>query len=379
LRRRLPPDRSLVATAIAGASFLVAWGLIHRGFWAQSPIIDTPTYQRYGDAIVHGRLPYRDFSVEYPPGALPVFAFPSLFDDYATAFAWLMAFCGVLLVAAVSLMRTTAALYVAISPLLVGSLMLSRFDLWPALLTAAALAALLGGHDRLGWGLLGGAVAAKVWPAVLVPVVATWAWRRRRLRAAWVGVLVLAICVVPFALLAPHGLWASVRGQASRPLQIESLAASVLTAFGDPHVITTHGSQNIAGHGNVSFAIAALQLAALLAIWIGFARGPATDDRMMRYSAASVCAFIAFGKVLSPQFLIWLVPLVPLVRGMRGAVAVALLTAALILTQVWFPRRYWDYVYGHELAGVVFARDLVLVALVAVLALPARAAKPARP
>jgi hypothetical protein len=51
--------------------------------------------------------------------------------------------------------------------------------------------------------------------------------------------------------------------------------------------------------------------------------------------------------------------------------ATALLTAALVLTQVWFPWRYWRYVGQFHLAGVVLARDLALVALLGVLAWPA--------
>jgi hypothetical protein len=117
-----------------------------------------------------------------------------------------------------------------------------------------------------------------------------------------------------------------------------------------------------------------LQVATLVALWIAFAHGPATGDRLLRYSAAAVCAFIAFGKVLSPQFLLWLIPLVPLVRGRRGLAATALLTVALVLTQAWFPRRYWDYVYAFHNAGAVFARNLALVALLLVLVLPDRVA-----
>jgi hypothetical protein len=93
---------------------------------------------------------------------------------------------------------------------------------------------------------------------------------------------------------------------------------------------------------------------------------------LIRFAAAAVCAFVAFGKVLSPQFLLWLVPLVPLVAGRRGLAAASLLTAALVLTQVWFPQRYWDYAGPFHLAWVVLLRDLVLVALVVVLAWPNR-------
>ena len=73
--------------------------------------------------------------------------------------------------------------------------------------------------------------------------------------------------------------------------------------------------------------------------------------------------------MLSPQFLIWLLPLVPLVRGRRGLYAGGLLALALVLTQVWFPFRYWRLVYDFDAltSWLVLARDLVLVALLVVL------------
>jgi uncharacterized membrane protein len=371
------PSKPEVAVA-AGGLFLLCWGLVHLGFWSHGALVDWPTYQRYGDAILnHGRVPYRDFAVEYPPGALAVVILPAAFGNYAAAFAWEMAACGLVLVALVTAIRREAAFYVALAPLLAGSLILSRFDLWPALLTVAALAALLRERHGLGWALLGAAVAAKLWPLVLVPLALVWSYRAGRSRAALAGLAVAAAAFVPFALVAPHGLWDSVRGQASRPLQIESLGASLFTAFGHPHVISSHGSQNVAGHGAIATLFALLQIATLVALWIAFARGPATGDRLLRYSAAAVCAFIAFGKVLSPQFLIWLIPLVPLVRGRRGCAATALLTVALVLTQVWFPRRYWDYVNAFHNADAVLARNLALVTLLVVLAWPDRVARAA--
>ncbi len=373
LTRRLLPSAEALA---AGGLFLACWGLVHRWFWANGQLVDWPTYRTYGDAILHhGRVPYRDFAVEYPPGALPPFIAAAPFGDYAGAFAWLMAACGVALVFVVARIKPAAAFFVALAPVLAGALILSRFDLWPALLATAALAALLAERHRLGWGLLGAAVAAKLWPLVLVPLALVWSIRRGRGWAAVVGVVVLALAFLPFVVVAPHGVWTSLRGQASRPLQVESLGAALFMSFGHPTVISSHGSQNVAGHGGVAAVFGVAQVVVLVALWVAFARGPATTERFLRFSAAAVCAFIAFGKVLSPQFLLWLIPIVPLVRGRRGLAATGLLMVALILTQVWFPQRYWDYADSYHLAGVVLVRDLVLVVLLVVLVFPLTAVR----
>ncbi len=367
-------SRQWTDALLAAGLFLACFGLVHTWFWSHGELVDWPTYQSYGSAIVdHHRVPYRDFTVEYPPGALPVFVLPAYFADYAHALEWVIAVCGVTLVGVLAFVRREAAYYAALAPLLVGSLILSRYDLWPALLLVAALAALLADRDTIGWAFLGAAVAAKLWPLVVVPPAVSWSVRRGHTRSVVAGVAVAAIAFVPFAAIAPHGVWHMLASQGSRPLQVESLGAAFLTTFGDPHVVTTHGSQNLAGHGALAAMISAVGTLAVVSVWLGFARGPLTPERYLRFSVAAVCAFVAFDKVLSPQYLLWLIPLVPLVRGRRGLVATALLTVACVLTQVWFPQRYFAYANDFRLAWVVLLRDMVLVALFAALVTPRRA------
>ena len=393
-----PADTSfaVAATLAAATLFLVGWGVLHRGFFTHDKIIDTPVYERYGSAIDSGQVPYRDFALEYPPGALPVFVLPALGgahgDAFRRRFEAEMAFLGEMIVicAAVALVALgagrrwlLAALgFVALAAVALGPVVLSRFDLWPAALTLAALAALVSGRLRLGHLALGAAIAAKLYPAVLVPLTLVYVWRRSGRREAVIcGALlvgVVAAAFVPFLVLAPHGVWHSFWTQVSRPLQIESLGAALLLAahhtFGlGLRMDSSHGSQNLGGAApdTLAVALSVLQLAALLATWILFARGRATRERLLLASAAALVAFVALGKVLSPQFLIWLIPVVPLVYGRRGLVAAALLAAVLLVTQLWFPYRYWDLAlhFGALQSWLVLLRDLLLVALFVVLAL----------
>jgi uncharacterized membrane protein len=398
-------SRSLLALWFASALvFLGAWAQIHHGAYERSQIIDTPVYQSYGDLIVQGKLPYRDFGVEYPPGALPIFALPSLGhsgpaedgvrEDYRTRFELLMVFCGLLVLAATaftlravgaSFLRSALALgAIALAPLLLGSMVYSRFDYWPAAVTAVALALAASGRRRWAAVALGVAVAIKVYPAALVPLLLVEAWKRRgrgealRCLALMAGAALLLY--VPFLVASPSGVWESIHKQTGRPLQIETLGAALLIAghhlFGlGVSVSNGFGSQNLASRfsGIAATLTTIAELAALLLVWVRYARSKdESADELLRYAAAAVVAFVAFGKVLSPQFMIWLVPLVALVAGRRGVLAGALLAFALWLTLYWFPGRYWAFVNELKpgLTTVVLLRDLLLVAVCAVLVWP---------
>jgi hypothetical protein len=370
------------AIAAAAALFVGAWLLLHVGFWRHDQIVDTPVYQHYGDLMAQGKVPYRDFTPEYPPLALPVFALPSLvtdgFDHFSTAFQVELAVLGVGLVVAVGLAGASvlALELFALFPLVLGTVVLTRFDLWPALLTAVALAALVRGRDRLGAGVLGAATAAKLYPAVLLPLALVWTWKRRGRREARIAlaafVAVVLVVYVPFLVLGAHGVLESLSRQLSRPLQIESLGAGILLALHQAFGLhlewsSGSGSQNLVGTlpDALAWGQTVLQAVAFVAIWIRFARGPATRERLVRHAAAAVVAFVALGKVLSPQFMIWLVPLVALV----GGAPLALLGGALVLTQLWFPFRYWSLVKEFDplASWLVAGRDLVLVALLVAL------------
>jgi hypothetical protein len=375
--------RPVVRALATSALFLAAWGVLHVGFWhrdyAQEVGEDVVLYESYGDAVKDGQVPYRDFAVVYPPAALPAFLVPAPAGDYARAFEITMLACGLAMAFLVGLATPSlpGLLLVGLSPPLVGSLAQTRYDLWPALLTTGAMVALLRDRHRLGWAVLAAAVVAKGYTICLVPLAALWTARRAGRvelgRAAAWGAGVAAVLVLPFLALSPGGLWRSVHDQLVRPLQIESLGGAILMQMHRATIEFTYGSHNVAGHPASLLATGStlLVLAALLWVWWRFGRDRADAARFCAAAAAAVCAYVAFGKVLSPQYLIWLVPLVALVPGRRGLAAAVLLAIACAMTLWWTPTRYGDYKNEFRWAWVVLGRDLVLVALFTTLAWPA--------
>ena len=347
---------------------------------------DTALYATYGERIAAGQLPYRDFYLEYPPGALPAFAVPTLgprhrFAQNSKYLQWALAAVTVLLVAiTLALLGAdrrrlfTGVVLVGLAPAALGYVTFTRYDWWPAALTAAALAALVAGWARTGHAALAVAIAAKVYPAVLLPLTLAHTWRtqgfRRALVASVLLVAVLAAIVLPFAVIAPGGVGFSLYVQFTRPLQIESLGAAFLLAGHGigvyaATVVSGSGSDNL--DGSLPSAIAALTSAAealvLIVLYALFVRTRRTPQQLVDASVAAVLAYLILGKVLSPQYLIWLVPLVALLSNRVRLPAACLLAAALVLTQVYFQFRYHEIVHLEPLTWVLVARDLVLLAL----------------
>jgi hypothetical protein len=273
-------------------------------------------------------------------------------------------------------------LAIGVSPLVLGSLVVTHFDLWPTLLAVGGLVAIIRERPVASGVLLGLGLAAKLWPAVLLPIGVIYLWRRRGRRAGLVAlgsfVAAAAACFLPFVALAPDGVRAMFADQLNRPLQVESLGSAVLMAaqrFGmrPLHTINSHGAQALSGRGAGLAAdlSTVFEVATVAAIWIIFARRRNPDaEAVLLAAGAAVAALVAFDRVLSPQYLIWIIPFVLLVGGERGLVIGGLLFLALGLTQAWqVADHYWSLALHHAApySWYLLARDLILVLIAAVL------------
>ena len=96
------------------------------------------------------------------------------------------------------------------------------------------------------------------------------------------------------------------------------------------------------------------------------ARAPGDARLFVAASAATMVALLVGGKVLSPQFMVWLLPVGFLVVGRFGPLAAGLTVAAMLLTFAYFPHQYWDLVALDTWPiAILVLRDSVLIALLA--------------
>ena len=280
---------------------------------------DVDVYHREALAFWAGghRLP-----TEYPILALVPFSLtvPPAGIDYAWGFSFGMVALFLVGWIAVARMAGRRAGIAYVVYLLVGGfgVVLSRYDLVPALVTVAAIAATERKRWPFAYVLLGLGVLLKIYPGVLLPVFLIQQVRSGTSRpkaaasALWFGLTVAAGVAASIALAGP-GWLAPVRFAIERPVQVESVPATVLSLaslVGWPAAFDhTFNSFNITGPGDrvVSAVFSALFVVGSLFVFYRQATGRLT---FRQASLACVSLLLATSKVLSTQYLIWVLPLV---------------------------------------------------------------------
>jgi hypothetical protein len=331
--------------------------------------------------------PWRDFSMEYPPG-MPIFALlPALltqdFNTYHLLFALEMELLLTLSVwaaaRAVERARPGAGarflgLAVAIMAA-TGFLAARRYDACVSVslgLSVLALAA----RPALAGAALAFGIVCKGAPILFAPVGALYYVAQKRWRdLAWaLGAAVLFGLFAGFAYLGLSGdHWSDAFAyHGARPLQIESTWSALLifAQIFDPSLVS--GSSYGFGSDNVVSAYEPLlrplgsvaPILATLAIWVWAARalrGCAGEAERLIVVAKAVCAlvvaFSALGKVFSPQYLIWLTPIAALACLESSRRVLVPLFAGLILSQIEYP-----FVYTYLAASLPPAFGLLALA-----------------
>jgi hypothetical protein len=332
---------------------------------------------RYVEMATASGVPYRDVAAEYPPVTLA--AIVALAGGgaaramVAVAVSQVACDVGIAAVLGARWGRAAARWY-----LLLGLAFLPypfpylRVDLVAVLLATAAFA-LVTARSARRWALVAGgavlalAVLAKIWPLALAP-----ALLRRDRRPALVGFVAAGLVL--------GGAWLVVAGAAgpqqvlsfrsAAGWQVESIAGSLRHLL-DPSGLHLESGAFRTGvmPGFARPLLTALAAAAAALAWWA-ARRTGDDagggDDEVATALAAVTAVLVFAPILSPQYVLWLLPFAAVVAaggdrliGRLTAAAMALTTLTCVL--VGAVATGW-----RAATALVVARNAVLVALLVV-------------
>jgi hypothetical protein len=430
----------LTATLLAesGVKFLAAYriwivaavwlGVRAYVIWGMSPNYSIETYLRIAGDWLDGYTPYAAFKLEYPPGALLLFALPRIFTavpalyGYIFAFMMFMADLGILLffwrIPALvrgtevkadmaqryesTLMCLTYILFTAVF----GRLLFQNYDLIIGLLLAASVYFAL----RKKAVLVDLLVAVGIWLnlAALVWIPLLWWYgfvsrddpipskrflkisRFSRVMLPRVAVLAggLGVLFLPFILLSGRSLGHIVGFHLERGIQLESMAASILmvgakifgfdltTEFTDRaiHLSGELGSQGAAVSGILSIIVFVILTIYLARMIQNQSNAPACGIWLIRGLLATILALLATSKIFLPQYLLWVCPLAAILahdHQPRISRIGWYLFAANLISSVVFFFFYPDLIEMHFLPGVLLLiRNVLVVWLMIFLLLP---------
>ena len=339
-------------------------------------------------------IPYRDFLVEYPPGFFLVTVPPALLATTPQGFAVVFgAFMLLLLWAAALLCERLAMLagwrisqarlgtWILIAAVSLGALVTQRYDAVVAFLLCAMCWATLARRPMILGVAAGAAIAIKIVPVLVAGICGLFLLRERRSGEWWqalgMATLVAVAITAPILYVAPSGFVDMLRYHIDRPLEIGSTAAGLLGLWHsvDPSAVAAghaYGSGNVVGRISATALIitniaAAIGIAAVyFAAWRRFGSCPTAEGRARQFLAATtavIAVFIATGKVGSPQYLTWLLPLGVLVTLLdrRLLPLATLLTTLLIAQTVYAIVPYQVEAFRPWASALVVARNTLLV------------------
>lgn len=312
------------------AAHVLAWLLAARPTMFPSHFAaDVP---RMTEIATAGGWPWRDHPVEYPPvtwGLVRLVVGPdngaTIWRLAATQFAADLATAAAL---AWGWSRRASGAYLAlVLPLMAYPFVLVRTDLTAVALVIGGLALARRRRDHLAGLMLALAVAAKVWPIVVLPALALW--RRWRSLAA-TAACGLSGVVVWLGLVGGDALRHVLTFRGSTGVQIESIPGNVASWLGASDERVEQGAVRIGDlPGWLLSGFSVLALAAVAGVWWAASR---RDHRTALPQGlaelGAVAALLSAAALFSTQYAVWFVPFLALLlvdldrrRGWRGAVA----------------------------------------------------------
>jgi hypothetical protein len=391
-----PRYRRVVLCWFGTRLLLMLWATTALPWFSHGSVLgDVTIYRGWAKVLETGTYPVHDTQWQYPPAAALIFLVPQVFTHLGVSYIIAFFFFALLADLAIFLLllghanrnavadsadpHLTGVWAWVIGGFAIGPLVLMRYDV---IVTAFAVGGLIAPARsvKVRWSLrgalLGFGAMVKAWPGALVLGLPPRGPGRRALGWA-VGTAVVTTGILSLCLT---GAFSFLSGQSNRGIEVESVLASpfmVASWFGYPvKVVHLYGSFQIAGpwiSAVSSFAELLTVLGVCIVLWWRLMRFRArcwTPALMYDTAFTVLLVLVVTSRVLSPQYLIWLLGLScvvltengPMRRGTVMARPACLVIFCVLITQIEFPLLFGE-VMGAQFWGtmVVAVRNLILV------------------
>jgi hypothetical protein len=339
------------------------------------PALRTVQYAARSDAArlfqiaTHGGTPYVDFAVEYPP-VLVVVAKALAFGSFETFLSGVIVVSITCDLVVAWLLRRTWGTVAAVAYLVISAPMLAvglpRLDWFPTALAVTAMAlALAARRQRAAGATLAVAALAKLWPVFLVPLwIARGRWR----------------ALVAFAVTGAVGVaawisWAGTAGirqvlefRGAHGWHVESLPGNAVALFTHDVPRFEKGAWRI-GSPPPAITLGLVVVGAIVLVVLTVFLARAGARRVVESDAgapalAAVGLALVIATLLSPQFLVWLLPWAAISYAYGERRPAALVLAAVLATVV--AASAWPASQSGALGAqlLYLTRNLLLVAVV---------------
>ena len=327
----------LVVVLVAGRIAVVPITLHQRAAQGNHKVLTGDIHRFHAIASRRG-TPYRDFEVEYPPlmlGAIKVLDSSTINGSTAaTMWSQLALDLGVAALLWWGWGRRAGVAYLIIgAPFVFYPFLYLRLDLLSVALAVGGLALVRHRRPALGGAALALACFAKVWPVFLVPsLIIRRSWRAL---AAFVTVGMVGVAAW-VAWVGTKGLNQVVSMRGAVGWEIESTVGAILRTWSDDKIHLNRGAWRFAIIPHwANYTMTLLVLVTVAATWLLANRRRPHGAAVLDGTAAiaAVTAFLVFSPLLSPQFLIWIVPFAA-VAAARGDRLVGGLVLAVVALSV---------------------------------------------
>ncbi|RLK46620.1 glycosyltransferase 87 family protein [Microbacterium telephonicum] len=389
------------AFAFTRRGLVTGWAALHLAYaLSLLPILlvggtegDLPLYRQWAQEALHGVIPVFDEPWVYPAGALVPIMLSILAGPWAFQLVWLVLLSAGNLAALAAITggfrrrsAYPAAWYWLLIVLLLAPVSMLRLEGAAAPFAIAGLVWVVR-RPAVAGVMLAAATWIKVWPAALAAAAVTVARTRTRIIVGGVALSAGIVAVVAIGGGAANILsFATI--QTDRALQLEAPVATPwvwATVLGIPGAEIRQNwylaTREVAGPGahlaadlvGIMMPISVVVLVALL--WLARSRAqrsgvltPELEQRLIvRGAFAVTAALIVFNKVGSPQYMLWLAPVVAVglaidYEGWRKPATWMALTC--LLTTLIFPILYLPLIDADPTAaGILLLRNGIVIGM----------------